>query len=94
MADGVMPADAAGLDLLLRDWVGSSRTAEECVCVCSDGTDVLHDVSLMYDVRHVLGPLDGCVCGCFVGVLVNSACLLADDGCGDHRERQGRHEKV
>lgn len=47
-------AAAAALDLLLRMWGGSSHTAEvclcQCECLCSDRTDVLHDVSLMYEV--------------------------------------------
>lgn len=62
-----------------------------CECLCSDRTDVLNDVSLMYDVLFVLLILMMCVCVC---VGVNSVCLLADDCCGDHRERQGRCEEV
>ena len=60
---GVAPtAAAAALDLLLRMWGGSSHTAEVCECLCSDRTDVLHDVSLMYDVLFVLLVLKLCVC--------------------------------
>lgn len=61
-----------------------SHSGGVCECLCSDRTDVLHDVSLMCDAAV-------CVCVC---VGVNSICLLADDCCGDHRECQGRCEEV
>lgn len=51
---GVSPTAAAALDLLLRMWGGSRHTAEVCECLCSDRTDVLHDVNLMYDVLFLL----------------------------------------
>lgn len=88
---GVPPTAAAALDLLLRVCGGSSHTAEMCECLCSDRTDVVHDVSLMYDALYVPLVLMLYMCVC---VGVNSVCLLADDCCGDHRECQRRCEEV
>lgn len=87
---GAAPTAApAALDLLLRMWGGRSHTAEVCDCLRSVRTDVLHDVSLMHDVPSELLALMSCV-----RLGVNTECLLADDCCGDHRERQGRCEEV
>lgn len=69
--------------------VAQRRCAYECECLCSDRTDVLHDVSLVYVALCVC-----CCCCCCSRVGVNRVCLLADDCGGDHRERQGRCEKV
>lgn len=76
---------AAALDLLLRVWEGRSHTAEVCLCLCCDGTDVLTWCNT--DVWCA-------VCPASPSFGVNSVCLLADDCCGDHRKCQGRCEEV
>lgn len=74
----------ARLDLLLRVWGGSK----------AEGGRVW--MFVFWRDRCVTWCKHWCAmcCWCRLCPCVNTACLLADDSCGDHRERQRRREKV
>ena len=60
-ADVAPTAAATSLDLLLRMWGGRNHAAEVCECLGCVRTDVLHDVSVVYEALRELLILMPCV---------------------------------